>query len=172
VLVGAQLLIFGGFARLYGIQEGITREDKHARWARWLSFERCVAAGLLIGLVGVINTVVAVTDWGSTGFGALDPRETLRMVVPSATAIALGVILIFSGLFASLLSLRPAVRRSGAPTVANTEPPIESPAEIPAEIPVEIPVQRQTAVAAPDLRGLSPMAVNGPAADAFALKEP
>jgi glycosyltransferase involved in cell wall biosynthesis len=151
VLVGAQLLIFGGFARLYGIQEGITREDKHARWTRWLNFERCVTAGLLIGLVGVINTVIAVTDWGSTGFGALDPRETLRIVVPSATAIALGVILIFSGLFASLLSLRPAVRRNGAPTLATAgfpaEIPAENPTEIPAEIPAEVPAQRQTAEA-------------------------
>jgi hypothetical protein len=113
VLVGAQLLIFGGFARLYGIQEGITHEDKHAKWTRWLSFERCVAAGLLLTLAGLAGTITAVSDWGSTGFGELDPRTTLRIVVPSATAIALGVILIFSGLFASLLSLRPANRQTG-----------------------------------------------------------
>lgn len=122
VLVGAQLLIFGGFARLYGVQEGITREDKHARWTRWLSFERCVTAGLLVGLAGLVDTLVAVTDWGSTGFGALDPRETLRAVVPSATAIALGVILIFSGLFASLLSLRTSVD-AGTPATAGIPSP-------------------------------------------------
>ncbi|MFF5235538.1 glycosyltransferase family 2 protein [Dactylosporangium sp. NPDC000521] len=132
-LAGAQLLIFGGFARLYGIQEGITREDKHARWVRWLSFERCVAAGLLVGLAGLVGTLVAVTDWGSTGFGRLDPRETLRLVLPSATAIALGIILIFSGLFASLLSLRPAARRT-MPPVTGVEP--------------EIPAQRPAAAAA------------------------
>ncbi len=123
VLVGAQLLIFGGFARLYGVQEGITREDKHARWTRWLSFERCVTAGLLVGLAGLVDTLVAVTDWGSTGFGALDPRETLRAVLPPATAIALGVILIFSGLFASLLSLRTSVDAGGAPGVAGIPSP-------------------------------------------------
>ncbi|MDG6110131.1 glycosyltransferase family 2 protein [Dactylosporangium aurantiacum] len=123
VLVGVQLLIFGGFARLYGVQEGITREDKHARWTRWLSFERCVTAGLLVGLGGLADTLVAVTDWGSTGFGALDPRETLRAVVPSATAIALGVILIFSGLFASLLSLRTSAERGGAPGASGIPSP-------------------------------------------------
>ncbi|MEV0567829.1 glycosyltransferase family 2 protein [Dactylosporangium sp. NPDC050588] len=132
-LVGAQLLIFGGFARLYGIQEGITREDKHVRWVRWLSFERCVAGGLLVGLAGLVSTLVAVTDWGAGGFGRLDPRETLRLVLPSATAIALGIILIFSGLFASLLSLRAAGRRTGPPA-ADAEP----------EIPAQRPVNSQT----------------------------
>jgi hypothetical protein len=143
VLVGAQLLIFGGFARLYGIQEGITHEDKHARWTRWLSFERCVAVGLLLGLTGAIGTVIAVSDWGSTGFGELDPRETLRIVLPSATAIALGVILIFSGLFASLLSLRSATRRAAAP--AATEPPVAAPVQATVQATVQAPAQRQAA---------------------------
>ncbi|MET7423690.1 glycosyltransferase family 2 protein [Dactylosporangium sp. NPDC005555] len=134
VLVGAQLLLFGGFARLYGIQEGITREDKHVRWTRWLSFERCVLAGVLFGLAGLVSTVVVVTDWGTAGFGALDPRVTLRVVLPSATAIALGIILIFSGLFASLLSLRPTGRNGpGHPAAAEAES--------------EIPAQRQIAEA-------------------------
>ncbi|GAB3829164.1 glycosyltransferase family 2 protein [Dactylosporangium cerinum] len=135
VLVGAQLLIFGGFARLYGVQEGITREDKHARWTRWLSFERCVTAGLLIGLLGLANTVIAVTDWGHAGFSALNPRENLRTVVPSATAIALGVILIFSGLFASLLSLRPFVRGAATPHLARADPATATPADIPSQRP-------------------------------------
>ncbi|MFF5232414.1 glycosyltransferase family 2 protein [Dactylosporangium sp. NPDC000521] len=134
VLVGGQLLIFGGFARLFGVQEGITHEDKHARWTRWLSFERCVGAGLTLALAGVIGTVFAVSDWGSTGFGELDPKQTLRIVLPSATAIAFGVILVFSGLFASLLSLRPATRRTAAPAAV-------------ADAPVQVPAQRRPAEA-------------------------
>jgi hypothetical protein len=106
VLVGAQLFLFGGFARLYGIQEGITGAQTHASWRRLFRLETCVAVGLGLLGVGTMGTVVAVGAWSERGFGDLDPRHTLRIVVPSATAIALGVTVIFSGFFASLLTLR------------------------------------------------------------------
>lgn len=108
ILVGAQLLMFGGFAQLYGIKEGLTKRVAHARWTRFFRLEICVAVGLgLIGL-GVAGTILAIEAWSETDFGPLDPRKQIRIVVPSATAVALGVVVIFAGLFASLLSLRKA----------------------------------------------------------------
>ncbi|MEU7904237.1 glycosyltransferase family 2 protein [Actinoplanes sp. NPDC049118] len=106
VLVGAQLLLFGGFAELYGRFEGLVRDDRPSRWTRWLTFERCIMIGLSLIAIGLTGTIVALTSWGQTGFGALDPRGMIRLVMPSATAIALGLIGVFSGLFASLLTLR------------------------------------------------------------------
>jgi glycosyltransferase involved in cell wall biosynthesis len=106
VLVGAQLILFGGFAELYGRFEGLVRDHALSRWVRWLSFERCVAIGLGLIALGLAGTTLALTHWGETGFGNLDPRGTIRLVLPSATAIALGVIGVFAGLFASLLTLR------------------------------------------------------------------
>lgn len=105
ILVGAQLVLFGGLAQLYGHFEGIV-PTRPERWVRWLTFERCILIGLALMALGLIGTVVAVSGWGATGFGHLDPRGTIRLVLPSATAIALGVIGVFSGLFASLLTLR------------------------------------------------------------------
>jgi hypothetical protein len=82
------------------------RDPALSRWVRWLSFERCVAIGLVLIALGLAGTILALTHWGETGFGNLDPRGTIRLVLPSATAIALGVIGVFAGLFASLLTLR------------------------------------------------------------------
>jgi len=113
VLVGVQLFLFGGFARLYGIQEGITSAHKHASWSRFLRFEWCVGAGLAIVCAGVAGTGFAIGVWGGTGFGDL-PSSSIRLMLPSATGIALGMIIMFSGLFASLLTLRSArLSRSG-----------------------------------------------------------
>jgi hypothetical protein len=102
ILVGFQLILFGGFAELYGRFEGLVRDHDLSRWARWLSFERCVALGLGVIALGVAGTIAALADWGATGFGNLDPRGTIRLVLPSATAIAIGVV----GVFAGLLTLR------------------------------------------------------------------
>src|SRR6185295_4231424 len=41
VLVGTQLVLFGGFAEVYGRYEGIVRERRLARWTRLLRLETC-----------------------------------------------------------------------------------------------------------------------------------
>jgi len=106
VLVGAQLVLVGGFAEVYGRVEGITRGARLHRWVSLLKFERCVAYGLLLIVAGIVGTAFAVGQWGRTGFGDLDPTGTVRIVLPSATAIGLGVMVMFSGLLASLMTLR------------------------------------------------------------------
>jgi len=115
VLTGAQVLLFGAFAELYGQFEGLVRRDRPSPWLRWLSFERSILVGCTLIAAGLVGTTIALTTWGSTGFGNLDTRETLRVVLPSATAIGLGMISVFSGLFASLLTLRGMRPRPPAP---------------------------------------------------------
>jgi hypothetical protein len=125
VLVGAQLILFGGFARLYGVREGITNDRVHAWWARLFRLETCVALGLVLIGAGLAGTLLAINAWGEAGFGDLNPRQEIRIVLPSATAIALGAMVMFAGLFASLLSLRTARRtgvRSGPVLVGGAAP--------------------------------------------------
>jgi hypothetical protein len=122
ILVGAQLVMFGGFAQLYGVQEGLIKQVAHAWWSRLFRLETCVAVGMgLIG-VGVAGTILAVTVWSDTDFGPLDPRKEIRIVVPSATAVALGVSVVFAGLFASLLSLRTAGTGRSASVIPRPRP--------------------------------------------------
>ncbi|MEH1102505.1 glycosyltransferase family 2 protein, partial [Micromonospora sp. CPCC 205561] len=107
ILVGVQLVLFGGLAEIYGRQEGLVPRRASDRWVRLLRLETSVTAGLLLFVLGVAGTGAALTRWGLDGFGDLDPHATLRLVLPSATAIALGVVVLFSGLVGSLLTLRP-----------------------------------------------------------------
>ncbi len=106
VLVGTQLVLFGGFAEVYGRYERIVHESRVATWNRWLRLEVCAAVGLLLILGGVVGSIGALSAWGSADFGTLDPRGTIRFVLPSATAIAMGVTILCAGLFTSLLTLR------------------------------------------------------------------
>lgn len=105
-LVGTQLVLFGGFAEIYGRNEGIVREARLARWTKILRLETCAAVGLALIALGLVGTILALSAWGASGFGEQDARAAIRVVVPSATAIASGILIIFSGLFGSLLTLR------------------------------------------------------------------
>lgn len=121
LIVGVQVLLFGGFANVYGRAERIVPERRLAAWSRALRLEVCAAVGLVLVLVGLVGTAVAITAWGSEGFGAQDARDTLRVVLPSATLIATGILVIFSGLFASLMTLRVVHAHEPSPAEAADE---------------------------------------------------
>jgi glycosyltransferase involved in cell wall biosynthesis len=106
MLVGTQLLMFGAFALIYGHNEGITSARQSDRWIRLVRLETCTAVGVLLVLIGLAGSILAFSAWGARGFGAQDLGEALRVVLPSSTAIGVGVTVIFAGLFSSLLSLR------------------------------------------------------------------
>jgi hypothetical protein len=62
--------------------------------------------GLGLVVIGLTGSAAAVEHWGRLGFGHLDPRGTIRLVLPSAALVALGVLWIFRGFVGSLLTLR------------------------------------------------------------------
>ena len=106
VLVGVQMMLLGGLAKLYGRVEGFVRSEQLGLWMAALRLETSVVVGLALVLLGIAGSAAAVAQWGSVGFGQLDPRGTIRIVLPSATLVALGVLWLFTGLVGSLLTLR------------------------------------------------------------------
>lgn len=64
-------------------------------------------AGLALVAFGVAGGAYALGFWGEASFGPLNPRVSLRIVIPSATALMLGIQLASSAFFMSILGLRP-----------------------------------------------------------------
>jgi hypothetical protein len=64
-----------------------------------------VAGGLLVAF-GLGGSVFAVSHWASESFGALNPDRMLRIVMPAVFAVALGVQIVCSSFFLSILGLR------------------------------------------------------------------
>jgi hypothetical protein len=72
-----------------------------------------LAAGLL--LLGTMLGVAAFTSWGADAYGRLDPVQTMRLVIPSATAILLGFQIAFGGFFVNVLETRGSAIPTPAP---------------------------------------------------------
>ncbi len=68
-----------------------------------LKLEHGLAAGLAIAVAGLAGVLWVVWHWGSHAFGNLDPFATMRVVIPSLTAVALGFQVAFAALFLSLV---------------------------------------------------------------------
>lgn len=107
VLIGSQGIAFAVFSKVFGIAEGLLPPDPaFARLQRCFSLEGGLIIGALLIFCGLIGSVAAVAWWSAQGFGPLNARETLRAVIPSFLSIALGVQVMLSSFFLSVLSLK------------------------------------------------------------------
>ncbi len=107
VLLGVQSCAFALFAKEFAIREGLLPDTRPARRPapRWPSLEVGLAAGVLLVLAGILGSWRAVEAWRGVAFGNLDPRQVLRLVVPSVLALLLGGHVILTSFFLSLLRL-------------------------------------------------------------------
>jgi hypothetical protein len=69
------------------------------------SLEIGLIIGILLLLGGLGVSIFAVEIWGRSEFGALDPTVSMRIVLPGVTALILGLQIIFSSFFFSVLEL-------------------------------------------------------------------
>ena len=106
VVVGVNAIVLACFARVYAVSAGLLSEsDGLTRWLQRLSLERVLVVGLLLVIAGIVGSIGAVAVWGSESFEELDPSETMRIVIPSVTAVAIGAELIFASFVIGLLGL-------------------------------------------------------------------
>lgn len=107
IVVGFQLIAFAIFTKIYAMDASLLPEDPRVRrWIPILSLEVGILTGLLLVAGGLAASLYAVGFWGRASFGDLDPQVSLRMVVPAATSIVLGIQVTSAGFFVSVLGLR------------------------------------------------------------------
>jgi len=107
ILLGFQFVAFAMFSKVFAITEGLLPEDPRLnRVFRWIRLETGLAAGALLILIGIAGSIFAVSGWAERQFGALDPGHMLRVVMPSVFALSLGIQIVTSSFFLSILGLR------------------------------------------------------------------
>jgi glycosyltransferase involved in cell wall biosynthesis len=107
IVCGFQAVLFAIFAKIFAINARLMPDDARIRrFTSVVSVEVGMATGLIVLLAGLAAGAYAVGMWGRESFGALNTAVSLRIVAPSATALILGLQLIFSSLFLGVLNLR------------------------------------------------------------------
>ena len=107
IIIGYQAVVFAVFTKTFAISAGLLPEDPRLnRLFEVINLEKGLIAGGTILLAGVAGSIYAFSFWGAHSFGALNPSETLRTVIPAVTAIALGFQSMLSSLFMSVLGLK------------------------------------------------------------------
>lgn len=107
MICGYQSILFAIFTKTFAMNEGLMPKDPQVlRFFCFVNLERGILIGLTACMIGVGLLLWAVNLWRLAGFGRLDYAETMRWVIPGATAVALGFQTVLSGFFVSILGMQ------------------------------------------------------------------
>jgi hypothetical protein len=129
VIIGLQAILFAIFTSVYASNEGFLPASAAIGLLRraW-TLERGLAAGIVLGLIGLAGGVASVVFWYGYAFGSLPYDSALRVVIPSATALVMSCQLIFGTFFLSILDIRTMTheRAVGGPALRETPQELET----------------------------------------------
>ena len=107
VVCGFQAVAFSVIAKVFAINARLLPEDPRIdRFVDVLSLEVGIGVGLLLLVGGLVLSMYAFGAWGGASFGPLDPTVSMRIVIPAATAVIVGLQIIFASFFLSILGLK------------------------------------------------------------------
>ena len=107
IVLGFQLVAFATFTKVFAIAEGLLPADPRVtRVFRWVQLETGLVIGALLVILGIAGSVFSISHWARESFGPLDPVHMLRFVMPAVFSLTLGVQVICSSFFLSILGLR------------------------------------------------------------------
>lgn len=92
LLLGIQMLSLGCFTKIF--HHRLYSSGKKLPWVTKITLEKGLIFGVLLVLLGAVGSVISFSSWQDAQFGNLDPRLVLRQVIPSATSILAGGLLI------------------------------------------------------------------------------
>jgi glycosyltransferase involved in cell wall biosynthesis len=106
ILIGFQSVNFAVFSKIFATTEGLLPEDPRLNSLyRYITLEVGLVIGALLILGGAGLWVFGLGYWRSHHFGPLNPEETLRIVIPGFIGLTLGVEIVLSSFFISVLGM-------------------------------------------------------------------
>jgi glycosyltransferase involved in cell wall biosynthesis len=137
IVIGFQAVLFWLFTQVYAGSEGfLPEEPKVQRLLEKLSLERGLILGALIGLAGLTGLIFSLLYWNGLKFHQLNYEHSLRLMIPSVTALIVSCQVILGTFFLSILGIKHA-----------RHPALVSPPSVP----VDVADHREQQAAAPRL---------------------
>jgi glycosyltransferase involved in cell wall biosynthesis len=125
ILTGSTTVMFFLLAKQYAIAARLLPEGENfRRYRRVSTLERAVLLGAVLVLGGLVGVGWAVWRWHAKSFGDLDYASMMRLVIPSVTALALGIEVVLASFLAGILDIP--MHRPGTRCDAAEAPPADA----------------------------------------------
>ncbi|AGF78547.1 glycosyl transferase [Desulfocapsa sulfexigens DSM 10523] len=106
ILSGTQSISFAFLAKQFAINAGLLPQDKTIeRLQRYMSLELLLIVGIITIAAGTGCVLYSIFLWSQVQFGALAPERMMRILVPAVTMTAVGIQIVITAFFKSILAL-------------------------------------------------------------------
>ena len=103
ILLGMQIVSIGFFVKVFCYTEKLSRnQESLVYWLKRLRLEHGLLFGAALVLIGLTGDAVIFRAWAAQGFGRL---EAVRSVFFFSLALFLGIEVLFSSVFLSMLGI-------------------------------------------------------------------
>jgi hypothetical protein len=104
MVIGLQMIIFSVLVKTAAATHGVLPSGSNfRRFVSGFSLERGIVGGVVVALAGFILAAYSLWIWVRTGFSALEPRDVMRIAIPSLTLSVIGIELVLSSFVLSFL---------------------------------------------------------------------
>lgn len=111
LISGVQLVGFAVSTKVFAIGEQLVPDNpKYSCLFKIFNLERGLITGLAVLLAGLAVLTRAVLYWGSVGYGIISYSENMRHLILGATGVILGIQVISTSFFLSVLGLKTRTR--------------------------------------------------------------
>lgn len=105
LITGVQCVLFALFSKALGIRFGALPPDRRIEsFLKAATLERVVLVSVVVIIAGIFGSIEAFRNWSEVAFGRLNPSVELRIAIPSATAIAVGLQGVVAGFFIGIVT--------------------------------------------------------------------
>lgn len=107
IVIGTQLIFLAAFVRVYMAGTGLLPNLNRAseKLEQSLTLERVLVVGLLMVVIGGLGSVLAIIRWGGNPIESNQISQMMRLVLPSVTAVAIGLEAVFAAFVLGVLRL-------------------------------------------------------------------
>jgi hypothetical protein len=107
VLIGFQAVFFAVFTKMLAVTMRVLPFDPKLDSVVWrIRIEHGLLLGGVLAGLGLLGSLQAFALWKETSFGALDPFVMMRRLIPAVFSIALGLQVVFSSVYLSMLKVK------------------------------------------------------------------
>jgi len=107
IILGVQSVLFSLFTYVFGVNADLLPKDQLTeRLIQQIGLEKGILISSAMILLGFASSAGALIYWGENFFGEIDPRFSMRLVIPGAVLFTLGFQTLFASFFLSVLNTK------------------------------------------------------------------